>query len=222
MRTITQAEFEILPMDKDGYKVCPTGYYPEIDYSGKCKFDDFCRFGVKCVFSADCYFGSQCSFSNLCTFGAQCKFGQGCSFEELCTFGRGCIFDSACNFNRKCRFMGTCVFGDRCAFEESQFIDESPKFGAHCSLIGYCDFEGYPNAVCFSCCSGEEEKGTIYFFWSKDGTFVIADQFYRSIEDFQYDEEKQRKTPLTEYTFAAGELAKKYFNMIYSNRRNEI
>ena len=60
------------------------------------------------------------------------------------------------------------------------------------------------------------------FTWSKDGTFVIADQFYRSIEDFQYDEEKQRKTPLTEYTFAAGELAKKYFNMIYSIRRNEI
>lgn len=60
MKKYTQAEFDAIPRNNNGWKICPPGDYSEIRS-----------------------FGAECSFGAGCSFGASCRFGEGCSHEGL-------------------------------------------------------------------------------------------------------------------------------------------
>ena len=54
----------------NGFIICPTGDYTEIEQFPRC-----CSFGVGCSF------GKWCSFGERCSFGENCRFGVGCHCE---------------------------------------------------------------------------------------------------------------------------------------------
>ena len=101
MKTYTQEEFNALPVDEYGVKICPTG-----DYSQIRKFSNSYSFGKWCI------------FGNSCRFGMWCRFGEGCSFGMWCRFGKWCRFGEGCRFGNSCRFGEGCRFGERFSFGE--------------------------------------------------------------------------------------------------------
>lgn len=66
----TQEEFDALPENEYGGKICPTGDYTEIS-----AFPGFSTF----VYGAK--FGDEAEFGNWATFGHEAEFGKNCSFE---------------------------------------------------------------------------------------------------------------------------------------------
>ena len=53
--------------DEDGYLICPSGDYTDVDrFGGGCRFGACCSFGVGCRFGACCRFGERCDFEIGC------------------------------------------------------------------------------------------------------------------------------------------------------------
>ena len=66
----------------NGFIICPTGDYTEIEQFPRCcSFGERCSFGVGCSFGKWCSFGERCSFDVGCRFGENCRFGVGCHCE---------------------------------------------------------------------------------------------------------------------------------------------
>ena len=98
MKKFTQAEFDALPRDANGYKICPTG-----DYSGISFFPECCKFGAESKFGASFYFGG-IKFQRL--YMMQNLDGSG--RQIICLFGdsdphinAGCFFGTVDEFCRK-------------------------------------------------------------------------------------------------------------------------
>ena len=70
LKKYTQAEFDALPTNEHGGKICPTGDYTEIQY-----FPAFSNMGNGCTL------GNLCTLGNGCTLGDFCKLGKNVSFE---------------------------------------------------------------------------------------------------------------------------------------------
>ena len=70
MKRITQQEFDNLPVNEYGIKICP-GF---TDYSD-----------IK-IIKEWCSFAEGCSFAERCSFAKRCSFAEGCSFAERCSF----------------------------------------------------------------------------------------------------------------------------------------
>ena len=68
MKKYTQSEFDAIPRNENGIKICPTG-----DYSAIKNISEACSFGERCSFGKGCSFGEWCSFGERCSFGKECK-----------------------------------------------------------------------------------------------------------------------------------------------------
>ena len=112
MKKYTQSDFDNFEVDKNGYKICPSGDYTQISSFGAC-----------------CRFGAGCSFGAKCSFGACCSFGEVCSFENgAVKNGRYVAVDRIGSANRKAYFFmdedgkmfvrAGCWFSDMATFRE--------------------------------------------------------------------------------------------------------
>ena len=68
LKVFTQKEFDAIPRDSIGYKVCPTGNYSQIK-----EFPPYCEFGDESIFSAGSSFGRGSIFGEWCRFGDSCR-----------------------------------------------------------------------------------------------------------------------------------------------------
>ena len=111
MKIYTQEEFDAIPRNEYGWKVCPTGNYSTIkDFPSRCDFGMGCIFGEFCSFVDGSRFGACCSFGAGCDFGAECRFGVGSRFGARCNFGDECKFGEWFRFGEMCRFGAECTY----------------------------------------------------------------------------------------------------------------
>ena len=158
MKVYTQKEFNELPKDEFGYKICPTGDYSQVKSFGEwCIFGEGCSFGERCRFGEWCRFGEGCSFGERCSFGEWCIFGEGCSFGERCSFGEQCIFGEGCSFGEGCRF------GERCEIEQSR------------EFKNFLKFEGF----------GSTKRCTYFWLLSDNSIYVRCGCFAGDIDEFR-------------------------------------
>ena len=69
MKKYTQEEFNALPLDEFGYRICPTGDYTKIRLFEKCKLGDGCELGDECELGDGCELGYGCKLGNWCVLG---------------------------------------------------------------------------------------------------------------------------------------------------------
>jgi len=81
MKKYTQEEFNNFEIDKNGFKICPSGIYTSFN-----NFEDKCIFGKNSYFKENSSFGKNCYFENNCHFSKNYSFGNNCVFENKCTF----------------------------------------------------------------------------------------------------------------------------------------
>ena len=112
MRKMTQAEFDELKRNEDGYLVIPDGTdCTEIDFDATnkvifgymcklgnwCKLGDGCKLGNRCKLGNDCELGNWCELGKCCELGNECKLGNGCKLGEhidvRATFEGGRVLD---------------------------------------------------------------------------------------------------------------------------------
>ena len=109
MKKFTQAEFDALPRDANGYKICPTGDYSGISFFPECsKFGAWSKFGAKSEFGAESEFGAWSKFGDSFYFKEK-KFTKIFMMQNLDGSGRQiiCLFgDSDPHINAGC-FFGT-------------------------------------------------------------------------------------------------------------------
>lgn len=76
----TQEEFDALPVNGAGGKICPMG-----DYSDIAKIPDYSELGNWCEL------GDRCKLGVGCELGYGCKLGNWCKLGEKITFEGGCV-----------------------------------------------------------------------------------------------------------------------------------
>ena len=122
MKKFTQAEFDAMPIDEFGYKICPTGDYTYVNVNGvRCKFAEGCKFARGCKFAEGCEFAEGCKFAIGCEFGDSFYFKEkkftklfmmqnldGSGRQIICLFGddgthvsAGCFFGTVDEFYQK-------------------------------------------------------------------------------------------------------------------------
>ena len=83
LKKYTQAEFDALPTNEHGGKICPTGDYTEIQYfPAFSTLGDYCKLGDGCTLGDYCTLGNGCTLGGDCTLGDYCKLGKNISFES--------------------------------------------------------------------------------------------------------------------------------------------
>jgi len=190
MKKYTQEEYNAIERDSDGFKICPTGDYSNIEH-----FEDNCDFEKECVFASDSKFGNCCIFGKQCIFGIRCKFGRRCRFGIYCYFGYcntfdgkcefmyGCDFGNGCKFNESI-FEDICVFGNCCTFSNCT-ISDNCNFGCYCEFTKGCKVEG--NIELLDLIKFESTAGGIctYFIKHSKGIYIRSGNFNGSIYEFR-------------------------------------
>lgn len=90
MKRYTQADFNALVRDEDGYLRLPTGdwcgvYFDGADrliFANVCKLGNGCKLGNYCRLDDDCKLGNRCKLGNDCKLGDWCKIGTNCTMES--------------------------------------------------------------------------------------------------------------------------------------------
>lgn len=78
LKKYTQAEFDALPTNDHGGKICPTGDYTEIQYiPAFSELGNYCKLGDGCELGNRCTLGYDCTLGNLCTLGKNISFESG-------------------------------------------------------------------------------------------------------------------------------------------------
>ncbi len=165
MRKMTQAEFDELKRNEDGYLVIPDGTdCTEIDFKrtdriefGKycelgdeselgywCRIDKGCELGDECVLgdyctlSCQCKLGDKCELGYGCQLGDRCEIGESCVLGGRCKLGDGCEIGDECNLAYGCRLGDNCVLGDGCILGFDCDLGDGCKFGDGCDLGDGC------------------------------------------------------------------------------------
>ena len=90
MRKMTQAEFDELKRNEDGYLVIPEYTdCTEIDFgaANKVIFVYMCKLGNRCKLGDGCKLGNRCKLGNLCELGKCCTLGDECKLGDGCELG---------------------------------------------------------------------------------------------------------------------------------------
>ena len=159
MRKMTQAEFDELKRNEDGYLVIPDCTdCTEIDFGA----------ANKVIFGYMCKLGNRCKLGDECKLGSRCKLGNGCELGNGCKLGNDCELGKCCELGNECKLGYSCKLGE--------YIDVRATFEAGRVLDGlYVQIGNI----------GSEHR-TAYFYIDKDGaTFVRAGCWFGGIEDFK-------------------------------------
>ena len=93
MRNLTQAEFDAMERNEDGYIVIPGRTdCVEIGFRGLNKI----KLGAGCELGFGHELGDECELGDGCTLGIGCELGDWCTLGNGCTLGRGCTLGYGC------------------------------------------------------------------------------------------------------------------------------
>lgn len=163
MKRITQAEFDAIPRDENGYKICPSGDYTEIKtFPEWCSFGERSSFGEWSSFGVESYFGADSIFGEWSNFGERSNFGEWSSFGARSSFGEWSIFGEKCSFGEWSSFGEKCSFGAGCSFENGRIV----------------------NGTYFACDRIGSANRKAYFFRGDNGTFVRVGCFFGTFDEF--------------------------------------
>lgn len=84
MKKYTQAEFDAIKRDEDGYLRLPTGDYCDVDFEG----------ASRVIIGASSELGNGCELGDECELGNGCTLGDGCKLGNWCKLGEGCTLES--------------------------------------------------------------------------------------------------------------------------------
>ena len=159
MRKMTQAEFDELKRNEDGYLVIPD----DTDCT-EINFD-----AVDRVIFGDC-----CKLGNGCELGSNCALGDGCELGSNCVLGDGCELGNDCKLGEWCTLGNRCTLGNWC--ELGEYIDARATFEGGSVQDGlYVQIGNI----------GSEHR-TAYFYIDKDGAmFVRAGCWFSEMNDFK-------------------------------------
>ena len=165
MRKMTQAEFNTLKRNEDGYLVIPDSTdCTEIDFGAA----DRVIFGYMCKLGNRCKLGDGCKLGNECELGSDCKLGNWCEMGNGCKLGNECELGKCCELGNECKLGYGCKLGEyidvRATFEGGRVLD-----GLYVQIgnIG-------------------SEYRTAYFYIDKDGAiFVRAGCWFSGMNDFK-------------------------------------
>ena len=159
MRKMTQAEFDELKRNEDGYLVIPD-----------CTDCTEINFGAvdKVVFGNGCTLGKCCTLGNRCKLGDGCKLGNRCKLGNECELGNWCVLGDDCELGDQCTLGKCCTLGE--------YIDARATLEAGRVQDGlYVQIGNI----------GSEHR-TAYFYIDKDGAmFVRAGCWFSGMEDFK-------------------------------------
>ena len=183
MRKMTQAEFDELKRNEDGYLVIPDGTdCTEIDFGAAKKviFVYMCKLGNRCKLGDGCKLGNRCKLGNECELGNWCVLGNDCKLGDQCKLGIRCKLGNRCELGNWCELGKCCTLGDEC------------KLGDGCELGEYIDARATLEAgrvqdgLYVQIGNIGSEHRTAYFYIDKDGAmFVRAGCWFGEIEDFK-------------------------------------
>ena len=159
MHKMTQAEFNALKRNEDGYLVIPDCTdCTEIDFGAANKV----------------IFGSMCKLGNWCKLGDECKLGNWCKLGDECKLGNWCTLGARCGVGARCTLGDGCTLGYCCTLGE--YIDARATFeGGRVQDGLYVQIGNI----------GSEHR-TAYFYIDKDGAmFVRAGCWFSGMEDFK-------------------------------------
>lgn len=99
MKVFTQADFETLARDDNGFLHLPSGDWSAVNFNGASKliFSHDCILGDYCTLGDDCTLGDNCKLGNFCELGSRCKLGDGCKLGDECTLGDECKLGDGCS-----------------------------------------------------------------------------------------------------------------------------
>ena len=165
MHKMTQAEFDELKRNEDGYLVIPDCTdCTEIDFGAANKV----IFGYMCKLGNRCKLGDECKLGNRCKLGNGCELGNGCKLGNECELGKCCELGNWCELGNECKLGYGCKLGE--------YIDVRATFEAGRVLDGlYVQIGNI----------GSEHR-TAYFYIDKDGAiFVRAGCWFSEMNDFK-------------------------------------
>ena len=183
MRKMTQAEFDKLKRNEDGYLVIP-------DCTDCTEID----FGVanKVIFGDKCVLGDMCTLGNWCALGNWCKLGVGCKLGDMCKLGDGCKLGNECELGVGCKLGNGCTLGNWCELGKCCTLDNDCELGYGCTLGEYIDvratFEAgrVQDGLYVQIGNIGSDHRTAYFYIDKDGAmFVRAGCWFGRMEDFK-------------------------------------
>ena len=163
MKKYTQEEFNALPQDEFGYRICPTGDYTKIRLFEKCVLGDGCVLGYGCKLGDWCKLGNGCVLGYGCKLGDECELGYGCKLGDWCTLG------DDCELGYGCKLGNWCVLGEFIAYGNTDFENGAVKNGSFIKVgpIG-------------------SENRDAYFFRDGEGKyFVRAGCWFSDMEAFE-------------------------------------
>ena len=171
MHKMTQAEFDKLKRNKDGYLVIPDRTdCTEIDFG-----------------AAD-----RVIFGNCCELGNGCKLGDGCKLGSYCTLGSGCVLGSECELGECCDLGDCCDLGGWCKLGDGCKLGNGCELGYDCKLGEYIDvratFDGgrVQDGLYVQIGNIGSEHRTAYFYIDKDGAiFVRAGCWFSGMDEFK-------------------------------------
>ena len=189
MRKMTQAEFDELKRNEDGYLVIPDGTdCTEINFgaANKVIFGDWCVLGCGCELGDGCKLGDWCKLGDECKLGDWCVLGYGCVLDCGCELGNGCKLGCGCELGDGCKLGNRCKLGDGCE------LGDGCKLGVRCKLGEYIDVratfeEGrVVDGLYVQIGNIGSEHRTAYFYIDKNGAmFVRAGCWFSDLIDFK-------------------------------------
>ena len=162
---MTQAEFNALKRNENGYLVIPDGTdcteiafkrIDRIEFGKYCELGDeselgyWCRLGEGCELGDECVLGDYCTLGSECKLGDECELGYGCQLGDRCEIGESCVLGGRCklgdgceigdecNLAYGCRLGDNCVLGDGCTLGFDCDLGDGCKFGDGCDLGDGC------------------------------------------------------------------------------------
>ena len=189
MHKMTQAEFDELKRNEDGYLVIPDctdcteidfGVADKVVFGDGCKLGNRCDLGYGCKLGDGCVLGYECKLGDGCTLGSGCVLGDECVLGECCDLGNWCDLGECCDLGSWCELGYGCELGNEC------------KLGYGCKLGEYIDvratFEAgrVQDGLYVQVGNIGSKHRTAYFYIDKDGAmFVRAGCWCSKMEDFK-------------------------------------
>lgn len=201
MHKMTQAEFDALKRNEDGFLVIPDNTdctaiefntADRVIFGNCCKLGDYCRLGDECELGNWCKLGYGCELGNYCTLSSNCVLGDDCELGDRCILGDRCKLGDGCTLRNRCRLGDWCEVGFGCE------LGKQCKLGNNCVLDGWYQLGEYINVratfeegrvvdgLYVQIGNIGREHRTAYFYIDKDGAmFVRAGCWFNTLNEFK-------------------------------------
>lgn len=201
MRKMTQAEFDELKRNEDGYLVISSftdcteinfGAADKVIFGDGCKLGSCCTVGTRCILGDgcelgnDCGLGYQCKLGDNCVLGDDCYLASGCKLGNCCVLGNDCILDNSCVLGDNCELGFWCRLGDQCVLGNKCELGNECKLGEYIDVRATFEDGRVRDGLYVQIGNIGSEHRTAYFYIDKDGAmFVRAGCWFSGMEDFK-------------------------------------